>query len=33
MVPSSKTNPFKKGVAITIIRTPGACTCTVSALK
>jgi len=32
-VPSSKTDPFRKGVAISIARAPGAHTCTVSALK
>jgi len=33
MVPYSKTDPFRKGVAITITSTPGTCTCTISALK
>src|SRR5882724_6981822 len=32
-VPASKTDPFRKGIAITITRTPGAHTCTVAALK
>jgi len=31
--PSSNMDPFRKGVAITIARAPGARTCTVSALK
>jgi len=33
IVPSSKTDPFRKGVAITIASTPGVHTCTVAALK
>src|SRR5882724_11976839 len=32
-VPSSKTDPFRKGVAIYIAKAPGACICMVSALK
>jgi len=32
-IPSSKTDPFRKGVAITIASAPGAHTCAVSALK
>src|SRR5467141_2453760 len=32
-VPSSKTDPFRKGVAITIASAPGAWTCTVYELK
>ena len=33
MVPSSKTDPFRKGVVITIASAPGACTCAVATLK
>ena len=33
IIPSSKTDPFRKGVAITIASAPGACTCTVATLK
>jgi len=32
-VPSSKTDPFRKGVVVTIAGTPGVHTCTVAALK
>src|SRR5882672_1029546 len=32
-VPSSKTDPFRKGVSIAIASAPGACTCAVNVLK
>jgi len=32
-LPSSKTDPFQKGVSILITSAPGACTCAIQALK
>ena len=31
-IPSSKMDPFRKGMAVTISSTPGTCTCAVAAL-